>query len=200
MIRSTFLSAAAVLVISSSLAGAQTVIGDLNNFDTINDTGQTCHGFEIEIHDIRSTDITYTFDWNHYGAPRIREDNSDPAHPKVFVRYESTKDASGNWGANGSFTNPAIPSLNPPSGHSCTNTSVNEGCEHFGLGYYGTPTTVKYRWLIDDNAGGLTYVGAPVGVATPKWNYAPPPAPGEPAQVVAVIPAPVCPGGGQGVG
>ncbi|BCS35897.1 hypothetical protein TBR22_A51320 [Luteitalea sp. TBR-22] len=184
--------ASALLSLAASVAGAQTVIGDLNNFDTINDTGGVCHGFEIEIHDIRSTDITYTFDWNHYGAPRIREDNSDPAHPKVFVRYESTKNPDGSWGANGSFTNPAIPTLTPPSGHTCTDTSVNEGCEHFGLGYYGTPTTVKYRWLVDDHAGGLAYAGAPVGVATPSWSYAPP-VDNKPAAVVAVIPAPPVP-------
>lgn len=105
----TLLAAAAMLVLGVAGVGAQTVIGDLNNFDTINDTGEVCFGFEIEIHDVRSTDITYTFDWNHYGAPKIREDNSDPAHPKVFVRYESRKDASGNWGASGSFTNPPSP-------------------------------------------------------------------------------------------
>jgi hypothetical protein len=173
-------------------ARAQTIIGDLNNFDTLNDTGQTCYGFEIEIDDIHSTDITYTFDWNHYGAPKIGEDNTDPAHPKVFVRYESTKDGSGAWGANNSFTNVAIPTSTPPAGHSCTDPSVNEGCEHFGVGYYGTPTAVKYHWLIDDNAGGLTYFGSAVGVATPKWVYTPP-APAQPAPVVAAIPAPVVP-------
>lgn len=195
----TLLLAVAALTLGPSATGAQTVIGDLNNFDTLNDTGQTCHGFEIEIDDIHSTDITYTFDWNHYGTPKIREDNTLPAHPKVFVRYESTKDASGNWGANGSFTNTALPTLTPPTGHTCTDTSVNEGCEHFGVGYYGTPTTVVYHWLIDDHAGGLTYVGSPVGVAAPTWTYTPP-APGAPAQVVAAIPAPVVPLAGQTFG
>ncbi len=172
--------------------GAQTIIGDLNNFDTLNDTGQICYGFEIEIDGIHSTDITYTFDWNHYGVPKIREDNTDPAHPKVFVRYESTKDANGHWGANGSFTNPAIPTITPPAGHTCTDTSVNEGCEHFGVGYYGAPTTIKYNWLVDGGAGTLVYFGSPVSVATPTWTYTPP-APAQPAQVVAAIPAPVVP-------
>ena len=180
-------------------AAAQTIIGDLNNFDTLNDTGQICYGFEIEISDIHSTDITYTFDWNHYGPPKIREDNSDPAHPKVFIRYESVKDASGQWGANGTLTNPALPTLTPPAGHTCTDTSVNEGCEHFGVGYYGTPTTVKYHWLIDDNAGGLVYFGTPVGVAAPKWTYTPPQG-GAPAQVVAAIPAPAAPVAGKEFG
>jgi List-Bact-rpt repeat protein/putative Ig domain-containing protein len=172
-------------------AGATTVIGDLNNFDTLNDTGQVCYGFEIEIDDIHSTDITYTYDWNHYGAPKIREDNTDPLHPKVFVRYESTKDSNGSWGANGSFTNQAIPTITPPAGHTCTDPTVNEGCEHFGVGYYGVPTSIKYNWLID-SGGTLVYFGTPVGVATPTWTYTPP-APAQPAQVVAVIPAPVVP-------
>ena len=92
MKRLLVLLALATLATGVRDARAQTIIGDLNNFDTLNDTGQVCYGFEIEIDDVRSTDITYTFDWNHYGAPKIREDNTDPAHPKVFVRYESTKD------------------------------------------------------------------------------------------------------------
>jgi hypothetical protein len=182
--------ALASLVFTPRVAGAPTIIGDLNNFDTVNDTGQICYGFEIEIDGIHSTDVTYTFDWNHYGAPKIREDNTDPALPRVFVRYESTKDASGVFGANGSFTNVAIPSISPPQGHSCTDTSVNEGCEHFGVGYYGTPATIKYNWLVDSGAGSLVYQGTPVSVATPTWQYTPPVA-GQPAQVVAAIPAPV---------
>lgn len=168
---------------------ASTAYGDLNNFDTVNDTGQECHGFEIELDGIHSTDITYTYDWNHYGAPRIREDNSDSANPKVFVRYESAKNADGSWAA---YT--AVPSapLAPTDGHSCTDPSVNLGCEHFGVGYYGAPTAVIYHWLVDDGLGNLVY-GPAVNVATPSWVYAPPDPGGQPAQVVAVIPAPEVP-------
>jgi hypothetical protein len=63
---------ALVMILSPALAEATTVVGDLNNFDTVNDTGQVTYGFEIEIDDVHSTDITYTFDWNHYGVPKIR--------------------------------------------------------------------------------------------------------------------------------
>jgi len=181
-----------ILAFGPGRADATTIIGDLNNFDTLNDTGQVCYGFEIEIDDVISTDITYTYDWNHYGPPKIRQDNTDPAHPKVFVRYESTKDASGNWGANGSFTNQAQPTTTPPAGHSCTNPNVNEGCEHFGVGYYGTPSAIKYNWLIDGGGGNLVYFGSPLAVAAPKIAYIPPAA-GQPAQAVAAIPAPVVP-------
>ena len=72
---------------------ASTSYGDLNNFDVFNDTGQECHGFEIELDDIHSTDITYTYDWNHYGTPRITEDLSDPANPIVSVRYASAQNS-----------------------------------------------------------------------------------------------------------
>ena len=175
----------ALSILGSQGAGASIAYGDLNNFDTVNDTGQACHGFEIEIDGIHSTDITYTYDWNHYGAPRIREDN---AVPRVTIRYESAKNGDGTWAA---YT--AVPAgpITPTGGHSCTNPAVNEGCEHFGVGNYGTPTAVRYFWLVDDGAGNLVR-GPAVMVASPSWTYAAP-ANGQPAQVVAVIPAPVVP-------
>ncbi len=126
--------AVAALALVARTAGATTVIGDLNNFDTINDTGQTCYGFEIEIDDIHSTDITYTFDWNHYGTPKIREDNTDPLHPKVFVRYESARDTGGALGANGSFTNVAIP---------FTTTLEFYSVDGVLLGRYSAPVAAK---------------------------------------------------------
>ena len=189
--------AIALLALGAHGASASTAYGDLNNFDAVNDTGQECHGFEIEIDDIRSTDIIYTYDWNHYGAPKIREDLSDPAHPKVFVRYESAKNADGSWAA---YTAVPLAPLAPTDGHSCTNPSVNDGCEHFGVGYYGTPTALRYNWLVDDGTGNLV-LGPPVAVATPTWTYNPPvlvnpalpPDPAniaQPAEVLAAIPAP----------
>jgi len=178
----------ALLALGPQGADASTAYGDLNNFDTVNDTGHECHGFEIEIEGAHSTDITYTYDWNHYGAPRITDDNSDPAHPKVVIRYQSARNPDGSWAA---FT--AIPQqpLTPTDGHSCTNPAVNDGCEHYGVGFYGNPTAVRYHWLYDDGTGNLVY-SEPVMVATPNWTYAPPAA-GEPAIVVAAIPAPVVP-------
>ena len=72
---------------NSSIKSRRTLVGDsiaygsLNNFDCVNDTGVEGHGFEIELDDIQSMDISYTYDYNHYGAPKITEDRSDPAHP-----------------------------------------------------------------------------------------------------------------------
>jgi hypothetical protein len=54
------------------------------------------------------------------------------------------------------------------------------------------PTATKYNWLVDGGAGTLAYFGSPVSIAAPAWVYIPP-APAQPAQVVAAIPAPVVP-------
>jgi hypothetical protein len=182
------LFAALVVALASRSALASTAYGDLNNFDVVNDTGTECHGFEIELDDLHSTDITYTYDWNHYGAPTITEDNSDPVHPKVLVRYAAKY--SGPTNSFSAYT--AVPSTmpSPTDGHQCTNPSVNFGCEHFGVGHYGAPTAVRYHWLIEDAAtpGGLIR-GPAVNVATPTWTYFPP-APAQVAQVQAVILAP----------
>jgi len=183
--------ALALMATAAQCAYASTAYGDLNNFDTVNDCGVETHGFEIEIDGVHSTDITYTYDWNHYGPPRITEDASNPANPKVFIRYESAKNPDGSWAA---YT--AVPStpIGPTGGHACTDPSVNQGCEHFGVGYYGAPTTISYNWLVDDNTSShsLVHFPSPVMVATPNFTYVPP-APAQPAVVVAVIPAPVVP-------
>lgn len=169
-----------VFAVSQS-ANASVAWGSINNFDTVNDTGGDCHGFEIEIEGIHSTDISYTYDWNHYGVPRISEDVSNPLLPRVFVRYESAKNPDGSWAA---FTSvPAAP-ISPTDGHQFTNPSVNFGGEHFGVGFMGNPTAVKYSWLKDDGAGHLVFAGA-VNIATPSFTYNPPA--GAPAQVVAAI-------------
>ncbi|MEW6270702.1 MAG: putative Ig domain-containing protein [Thermodesulfobacteriota bacterium] len=183
---------AALLALAATLAWtpafASTAFGDLNNFDVFNDTGTECHGFEIELEDVHSTDVTYTYDWNHYGPPTLTEDDSDPAHPRVRIRYAARFDAaSGTFSA---YT--AVPSTvpSPTDGHQCTNPSVNFGCEHFGVGYYGTPTAVRYHWLVEDpSAPGSLMHGPAVNVATPTWTYYPPAA-GQPAQVQAVVEVP----------
>ncbi len=182
------LAALCALALGSVAARASTAYGTINNFDTVNDTGTNCHGFEIELEDIHSSDITYTYNWNHYGTPRITEDNSNPLHPRVLVRYASAKKADGSWAA---YT--AVPSgpIAPTDGHRFTDPSVNFGGEHFGLGYRGNPTNITYHWLVDDGSGGLVRCGM-VLVATPAFVYFPPFV-GLPAQVQAVIQPPPAP-------
>ncbi len=182
--------ASLLLAISPQMVEASIAYGSINNFDTVNDTGHVCHGFEIEIEDCRSTDITYTYNYNHYGAPRIEQDDSIPGHPKCRIRWESKKNADGSWAA---YT--AIPSgpISPTNGHQFTNPNVNFGGEHFGVGYRVPASVVKYNWLIDNGSGVLVHGGA-VQVSTPVFTYYPPvvgnPAP---ARVQAVIAPPVPP-------
>ncbi len=173
----------ALLALASSPAQAAGVAyGSINNFDTVNDTGHECHGFEIEIEDCRSTGITYTYNYNHYGVPHITEDNSVAGHPKTIIRWESKKNADGTWA---SFT--AIPSgpITPTNGHMFTNPSVNFGGEHFGVGYNSAVGAVRYNWLVDNGSGALVRGGA-VDVSTPTFTYYP----GAVAQVQAVIAPP----------
>lgn len=181
------------LLLASILSAASCVsshagiaYGSLNNFDVINDTGSTCHGFEIELEGVSSREITYTYDWNHYGTPKIQEDLSDPARPKVLIRYASSKNPDGSWSA---YTAVPIRPLAPTDGHACTNPSVNEGCEHFGAGFYGNPSVVRYFWLVDNGSGALVR-GPMVNIGTPSFTYAPPIPNQAPAQVQAAIEPP----------
>lgn len=169
-------------------SNASIAYGSINNFDTVNDTSNLCHGFEIELDDIHSTDITYTYDYNHYGTPKITEDNTDPLHAKVYVRYEAVWTNTG-WSA---YTAIPLTNLPPTQGHAYTDPSKNFGGEHFGIGYRTQPSKVYYHWLLDDGNHTLI-LGPQVNVSTPAFVYSPPVPAGPPAQVAAVIPAPLLP-------
>lgn len=200
-----------ILALSNG-AQADTAFGSINNFDTVNDTGSTCYGFEIEVDDALSREIGYTYNFNHYGTPKISDDpNRVPGHNTVLITYKTANPS----GTTSGFTNPVVGPIVPTLGHQCTNPSVNAGCEHFGAGIYSsTYTAVKYRWL---DAAGNTCADPKgnVHVSTPVWNYQPPvlvkppviqpnPVVNQPAiivpgqvafaaQVQAVIPAPPLP-------
>ncbi|MEQ1531870.1 MAG: hypothetical protein ABL925_21385, partial [Methylococcales bacterium] len=202
MLKKKHLVSVAILAALSPNTWATPAYGELSNFDTVNNSGHTCYGFEIELEGVHSNEVTYTYDWNHYGAPIIREE-SDSSGFRTFVRYTAkTKDTNGKWEQftnNESATNP----IGPTDGHACTDPSVNNGCEHYGIGNYGTPTSVKYHWLKDDGTGGgplSVDLDNPVNVAAPIWQplYVDPGAPFDPVnnpidQIVAVMPAPVIP-------
>jgi len=46
-----------------AIANAQSAIiyGSLGNFDISNDTGQVCHGFEVDIDGVTVGDVPYSF-------------------------------------------------------------------------------------------------------------------------------------------
>jgi hypothetical protein len=116
--------------------------GTVNNFDTVNDTGVQCHGFEIELDDIRSTDITYTYDYNHYGTPGITEDSySVPGHTNVLVRYQAVWTNTG-WSAYTAIPAGPIPAT---AGHQFTNPGTNFGGNRARCCISGWSTTAATR-------------------------------------------------------
>src|SRR5262249_13115808 len=131
-------------------------------------------------------DITYCYSYNHYGTPNIRQDTiSVPGHTNCFVRYAAVY-SNGVWSAYTAIPTNPIP---PTAGHSFVNPSINFGGEHFGVGFYGNPSAVKYNWLLDDGVGNLVH-GPPVLVSTPIFTYYAPVIVGQAPQVQAAVEPP----------
>ena len=124
-----------LIIALATSAYASTAYGTLNNFDCVNDTGVEAHGFEIELEDVHSTDITYTYDYNHYGVPKITEDNIRPGAPEGLRSLRRHQERRRHAGLR-TRRFPSGP-ITPTDGHQFTNPSVNFGGEHFGVGYYG---------------------------------------------------------------
>jgi len=186
------LAALTALALTTTAAHASQAYGSVNNFDCVNDTSNLCHGFEIELDDINTSDISYTFDYNHYGTPKITQqvfqDGLLKWHTNVLVDYQAVWTNTG-WSA---YT--AVPTTNipPTMGHQFTNPRVNFGGEHFGVGYRLQPNKILYFWMTDNGSHTLTRSGQ-VYVSTPGFIYNPPAGPAQPAQAQAVIPAPILP-------
>ncbi|MGA2555072.1 MAG: putative Ig domain-containing protein [Verrucomicrobiota bacterium] len=183
--------ATALALAGTPAAQASIAYGSINNFDTVNDTGVPCHGFQIELDDVHSADITYTYDWNHYGTPKITEDAvfiSGAWHTNVHVRYEAVWTNTG-WSAYTAVPAGPIP---PTQGHQFTNPGTNFGGEHFGVGFRVQPSAVKYNWLQDDGAHNLA-LGPSVSVSTPTFVYIPAVPAVAPAQIQAAIVPPPAP-------
>ena len=177
---------------------AGTFFGALSNFDAVNDTGSPCNGFEIELDDVQSKDVTYTFDFQRYGMPKITEDTflvSGVSHPRTFVRWMSPYDQ-----INHVFTQTtpvAGPNFQNTGGHLCYRGMLvgsipydTAGCEHFGVGTLTNPSNTTYRWMKEDptTPGSLIAEGSPVTIPAPVWTVNP--MGGAPPVVVAVIPVP----------
>ena len=182
------------------------VSGVMGNYDIANDTGLPAYGFEMDYENAHSSEIGFTWDWSRFGAPTIGEYTDANGVPHAVVRYQSPKDANGNWRVH------TIPATFPwaTGGHSCTVATIDTGCEHFVTGMFAStraqPTVVKYNWLVDAGNGTLKY-GTGIGQPAPGATMAipalqapapvQPPAPAQPApvqppvvQVVPVQPAP----------
>jgi hypothetical protein len=212
---------AVAVVAHGGIAGAVTpgtpiIYGTLGNFDVVNNTGQPCNGFEIELEDVRPGEVVYAFGdsggpnpvkYNRYGRPQILPNASGTG---TIVRYASPFDAGAR---RFSEATPVARSPTPVTmGHQCWvyGDPVNyptSGCEHFGVSLVRTPTRTLYRWLVGDTATGTLKVAgtganpgipAPVQVPPPVWSVRqpPPPVPGDPPpppQVFAAVDAPPAP-------
>jgi len=185
-------------------AHAVTYFGSLSNFDVVNNSTEPCNGFEIELDGLTSKEITYTFDYQSYGKPRLLDSTDANGKPVVKVRYESKYDAVNHVFLNATPVAP-VPTMTT-AGHQCTsmpNAHNTSGCEHYGLGIIGNPTKTIYRWLVADpvTPGNLVYqldpaTGLPDTVSIPApvfvVNAQPAQIPQPPAPVVGVQPvAPV---------
>ncbi|MEW5770495.1 MAG: PEP-CTERM sorting domain-containing protein [Pseudomonadota bacterium] len=196
------------LAVALSLAtlpatGSASVVGFLGNFDVINDTGSTAHGFEIELEDLHSSDITDTFGGagrgfpsgrgfdpanavQRYGAPTITE-YTNGAKFGTRVTYMGLFDGTGwDYGTpSGSFVTP---------GDNCWTgggVGYNAGtpCDHFGVGTLKNPSKTTYSWLLETGTPGVLTNGV-VNLPAPVWNVSPAPVVGAPPVVMARIEAP----------
>ncbi|MBL8384814.1 MAG: PEP-CTERM sorting domain-containing protein [Burkholderiales bacterium] len=202
-------NAVASAVVLAALSGAveAQVFGPLANFDVVNNTGSTAHGFEIELEDLHSSNITDTFGGEgrgfpttvqRYGAPSI-VNYSDGVTFGVRVIYQATFDSlSSSWNVGtptGVFNNP---------GDSCwTGGGIGYGpstpCDHFGVGTNKNPTRTTYRWLTETAPNSPTLTRTVANIPAPNWNVIPAPVvvgqPPAPPVVVARIEAPPVPEG-----
>lgn len=199
MFKLTPLAALFALALVPPFAQATSTFGSLANFDAVNDTGRTAHGFEIELEGISRGQVSDVFGLNRdfgtgspgdverYGLPTVG-DLLDGNGQVIGVRITYLASFSnGVWSAgtaSGVFSTP---------GESCW-TFGNVGypnvpCDHFGVSTLGSPTRTTYSWLVESGTpGGL--VAANVAIPSVSFTPPPPPAPAQPpAPVVAVIQA-----------
>ena len=188
-VRSKLTIAVALALVSLTMpARAATMYGALSNFDAINDTGQTAHGFEIELDGCLPSNVISTFGapYNRYGTPTITTSGGN-----TFVRYESTYN-SGTWAVGTSSGTYA-----PTGGHSLffpqyggAAAYPNVPGDHFGVATNVTPTNTVYHWMVDGGSGTLVDFGTSVKIPAPVFSVVPPANPANPPVVQAVVQAP----------
>jgi hypothetical protein len=186
----TILGSLALALAASQPVHGAIIYGSLGNFDCINDTGFTAHGFEIELDGISPADVVATFGnpYNRYGDPTISTDGVN-----TFVRYASAYDTgTGTW-AVGTDSGTYVPT----DGHSLffpqyggSPAYPNVPGDHFGVATTVVPTNTIYTWLLDGGNGTLVKAGSQVRLPAPVFAVVPPANPVNPAGVQAVVQAP----------
>lgn len=184
--RST-IAVAIVLSVMSPAIAVPTIYGALGNFDCINDTGTTAHGFEIELDGCLPSNVLSTFGapYNRYGTPTITTDGTN-----TFVRYASTYDSATHAWTVGTDSG----TYAPTGGHSLffpqyggAAAYPNVPGDHFGVGTNITPTNEVYHWLLDGGNGTLVQAGTSVKIPAPIISVLPPANPANPPVVQAVV-------------
>ena len=200
---------ASLLIALPTLGHAQ-VIGFLGNFDVINDTGQTAHGFEIDLEGLHLSDITDTFGGagrgfptgrgfgpdsvERYGSPTLTEyTNGSVFGTKVTYMglYDSINQT---W----DYGTPSGTQITP--GDNCwSGGGIGYGastpCDHFGVGTTKNASKTTYSWLLETPVKGVLTNGvvnlpAPVYqvIPAPVVNNEPVAAPQVVAQIQAALP------------
>jgi len=204
LLRLTIFFATAIAIAPSAASAA--VVGTLGNFDVINDTGVTAHGFEIDLEGLHSSDVTDVFGGvgrgfpsgrgfdpatsvERYGAPTITE-YTNGAIFGTKVTYFAIHDGT-NWDYGTPSGNFITPGDNCWSGGGL-GYGPDTPCDHFGVGMIGTPTKTTYSWLHEASPGVLTNANGVVQLPAPVWTVIPPDPglPPAPPQVVAKVEAP----------
>lgn len=189
-------------VLTTNLVSAS-VFGTLGNFDVINDTGSTAHGFEIDLEGIHSYEVTDVFGGpgrgfptgrgfdpatsvERYGAPTITEYTNGAIFGTKITYMGIFDGTSWDYGTpSGSFVTP---------GDNCwSGGGVGYGadtpCDHFGVGTTHEPTNTTYNWLVETSTPGVLTNGTVI-LPTPSWQVIPSPVPDQPPQVIAHVEAP----------
>lgn len=185
------LPSALTLILSSFVLSTRAAFyWTLYDFDVINDTNETCHGFEIDLEGIHKEDVTYTFGapMSRYGDP-TREDKFDSYGNIVgcYLRYRAEFDE-----ANKQFVQKTLSvssaTAQGDGRYVCDfKDSVGDdydksGCERFGLGFLfglNNPSKTTFRWLIENPEvpGALMPFSANVTIPAPTWTLMPQDAP-----------------------
>lgn len=196
--KSLIASLTVAMCLASGHALASPTFGALSNFDIVNDTGETPHGFEIELEDVHSLDICYTFSAQRYGEPVLVNTIDASGKPVLFIRHMSPYSAELN-----AFTVATpIPTTKITAEYQAecyiggfgSPPYATSGCEHFGVCTTKNPTRTVYRWLVADPAhpGSLIPAAGGIPIPAPVYAVSPPidPAVNAAPRVAAVIAAP----------
>lgn len=187
--KKTLLLGTALALVSFSPARAVTMYGALSNFDAINDTGSTAHGFEITLEGCSPSDVSFWFGapYSRYGDPTV----TSPSPGVTTVTYAGHYDSvNGMWDV-GTDSG----SMADTGGHSLFNGSYpgypgTVPGDHFGIGLNVNPTNTTYRWLLDGGNGSLTPFGTSLKIPAPVLTLVQPVNPGDPHVVQAAVQAP----------